>query len=445
MTGPAEDQPLVIDQFLAATYKFPKVLDPGRRLPREQRGWLEQEMIGFRVSLRKAERFFLDDAFTEMATRVSASMTPEKMHACLQAAALPYETTWLEFDLHAKVRTSISMSTKPDRPVDALTPQRAGILFKRDPRRPTAWSMQMVHALGIKEDGQKAKLDDELVMASPAVYLFDAMDGPALHKGWTSGHRPFALYHPDSSGLDPREIEDLGRGLRSYPWGFGLEPGLRVTIRETHAKLGDILDDAARRVPDSLLKHCQVSTSDYYRATLKGIELRKVGAGTREEALTAWILDYTYNLSENSGMLRWALVVLSMLNDVPTVTGHVKPQGTQRVGLGRRPLMDYHRVSLKLPKTRPQRWVERKLSLADARRRKAHQVRSHWRTYLTEGACRRVSPADDGHVWEYDHENGYRLCCTCESFGRLIPEHERGDPSLGWVRKDYVLEKAKQT
>jgi hypothetical protein len=31
------------------------------------------------------------------------------------------------------------------------------------------------------------------------------------------------------------------------------------------------------------------------------------------------------------------------------------------------------------------------------------------------------------------------------SHSSFIREHVRGDPSLGWVRKDYSVEKAKQT
>ena len=67
-------------------------------------------------------------------------------------------------------------------------------------------------------------------------------------------------------------------------------------------------------------------------------------------------------------------------------------------------------------------------------RRRAHEVRAHWRTYLHEQHC-----GYEQHDWVYDHDNGYRLCGKCEAYGRLIHEHVRGDAKLGWVNKTYVL------
>jgi len=66
-------------------------------------------------------------------------------------------------------------------------------------------------------------------------------------------------------------------------------------------------------------------------------------------------------------------------------------------------------------------------------------VRSFWRTYLNEKACR-----TEEHKWLYDHDEGYRLCEHCMAYSRLIKEHVRGNPELGWVRKDYIVKKEKQ-
>jgi len=107
--------------------------------------------------------------------------------------------------------------------------------------------------------------------------------------------------------------------------------------------------------------------------------------------------------------------------------------------LKRTQAMDYHRVTLRLPKTKPIPFIERTLANVE-RRHKAHEVREHWRTYVQDNACRR-----EEHQWEYDYPEGYRLCGKCLSFSRLIHEHVRGDASLGWVRKDYVIRPSKQT
>jgi hypothetical protein len=137
-------------------------------------------------------------------------------------------------------------------------------------------------------------------------------------------------------------------------------------------------------------------------------------------------------------MMRWVVTILACLNEVPIDSHHIQPEGTIRTGLtGRRPLMDYHRIVLRVPKEKPVQYVERQLRTAT--RRRAHEVRSHWRTYLHEQRCPR-----DEHQWTYDYDEGYRLCGICMAYGRLIHEHVRGDPSLGWVRKDYVVKPTKQ-
>ena len=67
-------------------------------------------------------------------------------------------------------------------------------------------------------------------------------------------------------------------------------------------------------------------------------------------------------------------------------------------------------------------------------------MRQFWRTYLhVDQAC---LPSE--HTWEYDNEHGYALCGKCMAFRRRIPEHVRGDPSLGWVHKDYVIKPSGQ-
>jgi hypothetical protein len=142
--------------------------------------------------------------------------------------------------------------------------------------------------------------------------------------------------------------------------------------------------------------------------------------------------------TEFTGMMRWVVTILACLNEVPIDSHHVQPEGSIRTGLtGRRPLMDYHRVVLRVPKEKPVQYIERQLRSAS--RRRAHEVRSHWRTYVQPVTCRR-----DDHEWTYDYEEGYRLCGKCMSFSRLIREHIRGDASLGWVRHDYVVKPSKQ-
>jgi hypothetical protein len=136
------------------------------------------------------------------------------------------------------------------------------------------------------------------------------------------------------------------------------------------------------------------------------------------------------------GQMRWLVTALAMLNEVPVRADYVQPSHSMRAPRSKRHnFLDYHKCSLRLPKTRPIPYLERYLANVE-RKHRAHEVRGHWRTYLHESYC----PTEE-HAWEYDHDNGYRLCGKCMGYSRFIHEHVRGDASLGWVKKDYVIKK----
>jgi hypothetical protein len=141
-------------------------------------------------------------------------------------------------------------------------------------------------------------------------------------------------------------------------------------------------------------------------------------------------------LREFAGHMRWLVTVLAMLNEVPIQTRELKRDPGYRPNFRhRRPEIDHHVVTLAIPRTKPIQQIERHLRETGQQRR-AHDVRSHWRTYLTERPCGR-----EDHVWEYDQEHGYRLCGNCMTFSRLIHEHVRGNSELGWVKKEYKVVK----
>jgi hypothetical protein len=181
-------------------------------------------------------------------------------------------------------------------------------------------------------------------------------------------------------------------------------------------------------LPDFLARHGDAGFSRFY-------DYFEIARRTKVMGKIAEIING--EISEFAGTIRWVVTLLAMLNEVPTrselvVPGHQIYYGPTQ----KRQAYDFHKITLSLPKTKPVPFIERHLSAVD-RRHKAHQVRSHWRTYLSDSACKR-----EEHEWEYDYNEGYRLCGKCMAFGRLIHEHVRGDPSLGWVSKDYTIRKS---
>lgn len=426
-----DNEKLIIDEFMEETFRFPK------RLPGKMRKIAEAEMIRYRPVLREANRFLLDDEFVELATELSGKSMPEDMKRRMPIATLPYETTWLEFNLRVKVAKSISMSADPSKPVDPRTPERVGILLQRDRNRPTAWAMTLVGPFDTPKDRGKPIT----AIAHQAVVLFDASDNGHHHSHPTAGYEPFHITTTRNQVpgkrtmtwikdmVDPPSMEGqlLTRGLRGFPWGYADSGEIKGT------PVGSIIDKSASYTPEFLLRHTQIAVSPMFMKVYDHYDREK-----DQDGLFEWIKDYTQDLIENTGLLRWVITVLAMLNEVPTRSTQVQPRGSRLMGHSIKGYLDYHRVSLQLPKTKPLSFVQRSIDHAQALHHRAHMVREHWRTYVTERACK---PAD--HDWEYDHPNGYRLCCKCESYGRLIHEHKRGDESLGWVKKEYVLEAGK--
>jgi hypothetical protein len=112
---------------------------------------------------------------------------------------------------------------------------------------------------------------------------------------------------------------------------------------------------------------------------------------------------------EEGGELRRILTLLAAINDVPIGVKHVT-QTKGFVARGRyRKYLSHAVISIVLPKGRdPQKVARQVIALA---RRRAHQVRGHWRR-------------------DWRHE-GNRI---------WISEHQRGDASLGFVTHDYRVE-----
>jgi hypothetical protein len=115
---------------------------------------------------------------------------------------------------------------------------------------------------------------------------------------------------------------------------------------------------------------------------------------------------------EVAGDLRYLWALLATINDLPVTFTDVRASKGY-VARGRyRKFSDHRVINLKVPAARYRRIAARAIAVS---RRRAHEVRGHWRR-------------------DYRHE-GQRL---------WIREHTRGDASLGWVRHDYTVTRNKE-
>jgi hypothetical protein len=316
-----------------------------------------------RAPLLAARRFVLDqDASSFLCDLANANFHKQNVGRALRAyeasrvlARLPYTVTWIEYDAIAEFARYKTV-------YPALCPccARLGNAGKdptsEDPTR-MGWLLQ-----------QHPQIETAFRMTA-----FVDFGDNAAHM------------HP----LDFVWVTDDG----TPPWLEDLVPGEDLT-NLTSAALGFLADYANGNEP-VLFKPPEGFQSVSLRANATTHlwppkELQKMMVANGQE-------------------LRKALTLLAAINDVPIGVRHVEPS-RGFIAQGRyRKFLDHNVITVTLPKGRDPQKVARQI-IAKARRR-AHQVRGHWRR-------------------DWRHE-GLRI---------WIKEHQRGDASLGFVTHDYRVE-----
>jgi hypothetical protein len=407
----------------------------------KSRKQIEAHMAQMRMTLLKAHRFVLDDDFVRVATEISCKTNVMEVAQRVQGAVIPYERTWIEFNPRVKVQASADILGKEWSPPPTLdTPDKMGLLIERAPGDSYAWSVTVFMPTFIRGHIAGDPIDKnvavgEMAFPTPLTYLFDAR-GRNFKEASSIGRvktffeavKPLIGGVEDSKEVDALAIEiDMIFGAEA--WGFWAKS--KNGKRDSHPVL-----------PGLLATHAAAGVTPFFQDML--VTLKKIG---HLSELRLWLDNYRVEMKQHIGLMRWLVGVLCILNEVPIQVTEVTREYTHSVRpLRNRPLsekrFDHSVVTLKLPRVKNRvKYVSRKL-IGGIRKRR-HFVEEHWRTYLSEQVDAEC-PIDTGlplpvrhHRWEVDHENGYRLCERCQSFGRLIREHQRGDISLGWVTKEF--------
>lgn len=416
-----KDEASLADKFVASTYDWAKAFKFNAKETKK----VMPGIMAYRSAMRQAHRFVLDNQFVEHATVIASTTPAEKLLYRLQFATLPYEKTWIEFDLTTKVRVMRAVHGLEGVPEGVA--DRMGVLLERVDN--TMATVTMV-CEGLYQNTNAPNLTcpnftGYLYCLDERVLRFDR-----IYNGLTPFDMAYRLRRlkelnfPDL-GVEDAEAEEIMHHVsHGTMWGYTDKGGSGVITSPR-----DLINNI--RVPSFLARHGELAFTRFYDI----FEIAQK-TGPHNPTLARLI---NGEITEFSGMMRWIVCVLAMLNEIPVTSELIKPMHTMRAGLTLRlPAFDYHRLTLRLPKTKPIPWIQRHLSNVE-RKHKAHEVREHWRTYLAANPCKR-----EEHQWEYDYNEGYRLCGKCMSFSRLIHEHVRGDPNLGWVRKEYLIKPTKQ-
>jgi len=139
----------------------------------------------------------------------------------------------------------------------------------------------------------------------------------------------------------------------------------------------------------------------------------------RSEADTAYV-------SKNSTTLRTTWALLATINDLPVTIERVEPSKGYVARGQYKKFLEHSVVHLTVPETR---WRKLVLKAAAILRRRAHQVRGHWRRDWR-------NPLAPVCQHEFDEQ---MTCKHCRGKQLWIAEHQRGDASMGFVTHDYEV------
>lgn len=132
--------------------------------------------------------------------------------------------------------------------------------------------------------------------------------------------------------------------------------------------------------------------------------------------------------------------LLATVDELPVMSKDVRPSKGFFAKGKYRQFLEHRTITLTIPVAK----ATKRLSthLIEISRRKRHPVRGHWRKLMHASVqcletTHTIGSSNDTHNWFVD--NNHRLCLNCGSEGSWIPDHERGDATLGYVTHDYQV------
>jgi len=365
---------------------------------------VQRVQAGYRMELRRAERFTIDDDTTRLCCHLSHEL--DRMQGWAFLARLPYDTVWLEFSLHAKVLEFAAMGSLKEEVALSLVSPRCGFLLTRDETDGARW---VAH--------QFVQIDDDKGGWYPApgilAYVFD----------------------PEGTGYEPVRGSKLWRssalGARKGfpPFDLYTRADLSEPMRQVdpeHVLFG-IYTPEGSPVEDFLTSRTAIIPDPWTEAWLRG---------KPEEDLHRL---YQRQIREEAGQLRWLITLLAMINGLPReIRPVVRRTGTRTANFHVLPYFQHHTITIRVPKEDRVVWARSTLDREIRNsRRPLHDVIGHWRVAEYGKAMR-------GRICRHQPtmiEHGLGMCERCEMLIRWIPPHQRGDPNIGIVTHDkYKVE-----
>lgn len=314
-----------------------------------EKGPFSQDRIATRLALRQAKRFVIDSDLAEHIDELIRS-DERKLPEWTLLARLPFEHVWLE-----------KASVEP------FSVIKQGTLLSRVEGSACQWTAS---EFILNEDDLSLSLTDGVVLSLPSVFVVNTEGGrenPPSARGFPPIHELFprlfpekidhVLWSPETKRRSPQQEDE--------PWFSD-----KVFMSTNHFW---------RKVFAEQERNPREGFEEAFYPMIKG----------------AWV------------GFKTAIITLAVINDVPVTMTGVAPRGRRLHKGVSVPGLDHISVELKIAAKKPASWLRRRLNHSLIRKR-AHEVRGHWRTYL-------------------DRRTGEL------KFKVWIEAHERGDRNLGFV------------
>lgn len=396
----------------------------------EARDAVRREFAKNRQALIQSTPMALDDDFTAMAVTAGAE-GPWQIAKMLPSARLPFDKLFLSFSLDAKrtaaAKAGVHFLDRYDGPAMGL----AGFLMESLNPQGTIWKAQLYQE-------PKGGLSRMSQVESEFIWFFS-----------TTGQ------FPDLSGY--RRINDT---LMDHP---GRDAAIRAIAEEHMVMTSDVLESVMNAEKDQRIH--AVQSFGFQKVVLDGEQYNEVVESQIAQSVRMFLtpsmaamldsvkteskarysrllIDIANDLDEMTGMMRFAVSALALINEANPTIVYRKGEGRTFYKGKLHRYMDQRTVSLHVPATKSiTAYVSDLFDEVEARRRR-HRVRGHWHHShpdlpVGQKLCRGRPYVD--HSWtELNASQDY--CPRCTMRRTWVPEKWRGDASIGYVDQRYEIE-----
>lgn len=400
----------------------------------------------YRIKLRQAERFILDDEAVKLVCHLCHE--EDRLPSWSFLARIPFPVTWIEFDLHTKVREFDKMNTLMHPFVaDHVAPTAGYLLYKEADDSPR-W---IAHEF--KEVGGEAVPGFIAFIFDPEGDAKIPIAGSTVWKSPTLSRRPGFPRIPVN--IQERPVDDDGRHVlgRSFMTPLTVDPEFVLCGLFQH----DSVDFPVIENPENPNQVAMVfptmdnPTPEKFATVLKAPDWFAARSGAIvdpfwEQHLGHRSSHHSVNINnvvgteviEQSGIMRWLVTLFASLNALPRMVKPIHTRtGTHTAArLRHLPFMKHRNLTIEIPRDNRIVWARKHLDReAHGARRAWHPVIGHWRIIEYGKAPNVLCRHQPTMV-----EAGVGICENCELLVRWIEvPNGRGDPAIGVVDHTYKI------